>query len=149
MIALNFTLPLSAVVLIGVLGASVSASLTAIMLRRAQRNALIQSCRQLLKDEPGLNEEQKLRFSRVMAVSLMRRKTIKLSELKKELGIPSALEPNYSIQPDLADEEFRPATIVYENLGRHSASDTYQREQALANARLALLSMDHTKQIPH
>lgn len=39
-------------------------------------------------------------------------------------------------------------TITYDSQTNHPHSDTIARDQ-LASARLALLSMDHTKQIPH
>ena len=39
-------------------------------------------------------------------------------------------------------------TITYDTQTNAPTSDTISREQ-LATARLALLSMDHTKQIPH
>lgn len=40
-------------------------------------------------------------------------------------------------------------TIVYEHAEEHTRCDTYHRDKVLASAKQALLSMDHTKSIPH
>jgi hypothetical protein len=63
---------------------------------------------------------------------------------------------------DIAEEQFisdaQPAekpidspitTIVYENNSHYPHSDTFGRDQALSIARHTLLSMDHTKAVPH
>jgi len=40
-------------------------------------------------------------------------------------------------------------TIIYEDMPDYPRSDTFPRDQMLASARHTLLSMDHTKSIPH
>ena len=40
-------------------------------------------------------------------------------------------------------------TVVYDNFPDFPQSDTYHRDRVLASAKQALLSMDHTKSIPH
>lgn len=50
---------------------------------------------------------------------------------------------------DKSTENKQFATVVYERQIEYPASDTYHRDKALASAKKALLSMDHTNSIPH
>lgn len=114
-------------------------------------------CARLLHRIAGLNNpyqpraelprlESRLRFSRVLGIHMLKRHYKKQNVTFSDV-VASHIQPA-SLHTD-DDGDFRPATIVYENMGRYSNSDTFSREQGLATARIALLSMDHTKQIPH
>ncbi|NBO19210.1 MAG: hypothetical protein EBV03_08320 [Proteobacteria bacterium] len=128
-------------VLMGVGTASLSACLCATMLRRMTWQ---QPAYQPRSDIPKL--ESRMRFGRVFGVHMLKKNHKKQPTTFADV-IAAHIQPAPQQTED--DGDFRPATIVYENMGGYSNSDTYSREQGVATARIALLSMDHTKQIPH
>lgn len=55
-------------------------------------------------------------------------------------------------QPPITDHALQEppiSTIIYDTMDDYPRSDTYHRDRVLASARQALLSMDHTKSVPH
>jgi len=64
-------------------------------------------------------------------------------------GLSQAQEP--ILYKEQAAETPGPAinTVVYDNFPDYPQSDTYHRDRVLSSAKQALLSMDHTKSIPH
>lgn len=94
-----------------------------------------------------------LRFNKVLSVS-MTRKVVNKQYDSKDITLDNPAELVKEVvelkhTKSEAEIQFRPATIMYEALGTHTNTDTCPRDQAVVNAKLVLLSMDHTKQIPH
>jgi hypothetical protein len=118
------------------------ASMTTCLGANLLRRALIQAVFTPERTAPRLESTpQRFGFRRVFGVHLSRKASISPAE--------NTYNPEIYAETTRTTGEFQPATIVYEVPGGYANSDTFHRDQALANARQALLSMDHTKQIPH
>ena len=128
-------------VLSAVFSATCSACLCAVLLGRI---AGLNTEYQPRASAPSL--EKRMRFSRVIGVHMLRKNT-----KKQPITFADVIAANIQPPQPIAFEnnDFQPATIVYDSTGGYSSSDTFSREQGVATARIALLSMDHTKQIPH
>ena len=59
-------------------------------------------------------------------------------EIAQAQNVSTPTKPNQNI-----------STIVYDSIPDYPKSDTFHRDKVLASAKQALLSMDHTKSVPH